>query len=41
MFTFNNTQGNDNLKAFKKKENGMKIILFDFFLNINNFKMNK
>ena len=29
MFTFNNTKGNDNLKAFKKKIDGMKIILFD------------
>ena len=32
MFTFNNTKGNDNLKAFKKTIDGMKIILFDFFL---------
>ena len=32
MFTFNNTKGNDNLKAFKKKIDSMKIILFDFFL---------
>ena len=31
MFTVYNTQGNDNLKAFKKKIDGMKIILFDFY----------
>ena len=32
MFTFYNTQGNDNLKAFKKTLDGMKLYNLIFFL---------